>query len=204
MIDPEIRVVESAEAEVRLDEAAGGRPVIRGIAVPYNRLSHPMRMPNSRAHFRERFAPGAFTRALADGVDVVALVNHDPNHVLGRTSAGTLRLIDGPDALRYEIDPSDSLLADHHVKAVARRDMKGSSFRFYMKRDLWSVEDGQDIRTVAEAGIDDVSVVTYPAYEDTSAALRSFESHRRGQPRRDAWPTLARMRLRLAEAAASS
>ena len=42
--------------------------------------------------FRETFEPGAFTDALAAQPDVLALVNHDPNRVIGRTTNGTPEL----------------------------------------------------------------------------------------------------------------
>src|SRR5574343_240132 len=39
----------------------------------------------------ERILPGAFDRAIRED-DVRGLFNHDQNHLLGRTSAGTMRL----------------------------------------------------------------------------------------------------------------
>lgn len=174
----EVRTLPLGRSELRLIRDSTGRPTIQGLAVPYGPLSVELLGPQGRS-FRERFARGAFTRALKGDSDVRALVNHDPSLILGRSGAGTLRLMDGPDGLRYEIDPPDTPLAQHYLTAIERGDMSGSSFRFYTTRDDWSVEDDVSIRTVEEADIDDVSIVTYPAYPDTTAALRSLDEHRR-------------------------
>ena len=47
-------------------------PVIRGYAIVYNRLSEVL------GFFREQIAPEAMTRTLTEGVDLRALVDHDP------------------------------------------------------------------------------------------------------------------------------
>jgi len=86
------------------------------------------------------------------------------------------------------------------------------SFRFYALRDQFSGSGEATVRDVIEADLDDVSIVTYPAYTDTSAVAeidpgftgdlassQSTRSHVR--PQRDQWLDNARVRLRLAEAA---
>ena len=55
---------------------------------------------------RERIAPGSFRRTLRDA-DVRALLNHDPNYVLGRNKAGTLELREDKHGLAVEIEPPD-------------------------------------------------------------------------------------------------
>jgi uncharacterized protein len=52
--------------------------------------------------FREQIAPGAFTDAIGRD-DVRGLFNHDASWLLGRWSAGTLRLSQDARGLRYEI-----------------------------------------------------------------------------------------------------
>jgi uncharacterized protein len=169
----ELRYLPVDLAEVRV-ETRGGKPVLVGVAVPYGKLSVDL------GGFRERFRPGSFARCLSAGADVRALVNHNRDLILGRNVAGTLRLADGEDALRYEIDPPDSAIAAHYVSAVERGDISGASFRFYCLTEEWGREGGEVVRDVVEAEIDDVSIVTYPAYPDTTAAMRSFEAMRHG------------------------
>lgn len=189
----ESRFVSLDAAELRV-ERRDGKPVLTGVCVPYGKLSLDL------GGFRERFRPGAFARNLADGADVRALVNHNRDLILGRNVAGTLRLMDTEQALSYEIDPPDTAIAAHYVAAVERGDISGASFRFYCLTEAWGREGGEMVRDVVEAEIDDVSIVTYPAYPDTTAAVRSLEEHRRADARRSLSPRLAELRLRLAEA----
>jgi phage head maturation protease len=83
--------------------------------------------------------------------------------------------------------------------------MSGMSFRFYKRADKWSGAGEATVREVTEADIDDVSIVTYPAYPDTEAATRSLDDHHRDHPATPdpvpaAWLANARNRLRLADA----
>jgi len=43
-------------------------------------------------HFRERIAPDAFAASIGEGGDILALLDHDPTRVLGRTRSKTLQL----------------------------------------------------------------------------------------------------------------
>jgi hypothetical protein len=84
---------------------------VHGYAAVYGTLSEDL-----GGGRRERIAPGAFADVV--GGDVRALLNHDPNEVLGRTKSGTLRLFDEPKGLRFELvrlsynDGLDKLILD--------------------------------------------------------------------------------------------
>ena len=77
--------------------ATDGAMVLRGYAALYNVETVIAGM------FREEIAPGAFDEAVGRD-DVRALFNHDPNYILGRTTAGNLRLSLDEVGLVYEID----------------------------------------------------------------------------------------------------
>lgn len=118
--------------------------------------------------FRERIAPGAFSGVL--DADVRCLLNHDPNQVLGRSKAGTLRLADEQRGLRFECDLPDSPLGDNVRTAVERGDITGASFRFRVGDEDWNGEL-RTIRSIAE--LHDVTVATYGAYPEASVELRT-------------------------------
>lgn len=116
----------------------------------------------------ERIMPGAFDRALKQD-DPVALFNHDPSQLLGRKSAGTLRLSVDEKGLRYEIPPADTTVFRDVLEMQARGDLKGSSFGFWVKADQRRKEDGVEIREITEVELLDVGPVTFPAYEGTNS-----------------------------------
>lgn len=128
----------------------------------------------------EAIAAGAFDAVLKRGDDVVALRDHDPALLLGRTSAGTLRLdVDG-DGLAFEVDLPDTTYARDVRELVARGDLAGASFGFVPGKDeVGTAPDGRQLRThTSIQRLIDVSVVALPAYEGTSVTLRhlTFDS----------------------------
>lgn len=123
--------------------------------------------------FRERIMPGAFDRALRDRHDVRGLFNHDANQLLGRSAAGTMRLSVDQTGLRYEIDLPDTQLGRDLRELLERGDITGSSFAFAATRVVWIEERDLTIRQVEEVDLYDVGPVTFPAYEATTAGVRS-------------------------------
>lgn len=169
--------VRSATAEIRMVEA-DGRRFIEGYGAVFNSLSQPMETRAGK-RFVERIAPGAFARALAEA-DVRGLFNHDPNMLLGRRSAGTLTLAEDAHGLRYRIDPPDTQAARDVMSLLARGDLSGSSFSFLTIDDDWTrAADGMEgidlVRELRSVHLLDVGPVTFPAYVDTSAAMRSLD-----------------------------
>lgn len=148
--------------------------------------------------FREKVAPGAFARAIKED-DVRALFNHDPNFVLGRNKAGTLRLAEDDVGLAVEIDPPDTQVARDLMTSMERGDISQMSFGFYVRKQEWLEDDkGNVLRTLVEVELFDVSPVTYPAYPTTDVAVRSLTDWReQNRPK----PNLALMQRRLALAA---
>lgn len=125
---------------------------------------------------REEIDPHAFDSVMETNPDVRGLFNHDANHVLGRTSAGTMRLAVDARGLSYEIDPPDTQFAKDLMVSMRRGDINGSSFAFIVKRDQWTDNpDGSVTRRILEFDeLLDVSPVTYPAYPASSSQARSL------------------------------
>lgn len=134
-----------------------------------------MRYSQNLGGFVEQVHRSAFSKSLADGVDVLARYNHDDNMLLGRTSSGTLRLSEDDTGLLYEVDLPDTSVA-RDLAALARRgDVHQSSFAFYTIEEDWSLTDnGFPLRNLLAGQLVDVAPVNMPAYLDTSSALRSL------------------------------
>lgn len=154
--------------------------------------------------FREKILPGAFSRAL-DG-DVFSFFNHDQSQVLGRTKAGTLRLSEDDDGLRYEVDLPDTSAARDLKVSMKRGDVDGSSFMFDIPEggDDWDFSGDLPYRTIRQINLYEVGPVTMPAYPDASAALRSMEESRKAveeveRAQRNAAAAKARIAARKAE-----
>jgi len=125
--------------------------------------------------FEEVIEPGAFDGA--DMADVRALFNHDPNMLLARTASGTLSLRIDEKGLRYEFDIPDTSAGRDLRELLRRGDISQSSFGFTIDKEEWEDRAGmkpkRKIKKVRK--LFDVSPVTFPAYQETSVALRSLE-----------------------------
>lgn len=121
----------------------------------------------------EQIAPGAFSSSM--GNDVRALIDHDTRLVLGRTSANTLTLREDESGLYGEIkiNPQDSDAMNLYAR-VQRGDVNQCSFGFDITQEDYVVgADGQTCTwTLRDLILYEVSVVTFPAYEATSAMAR--------------------------------
>lgn len=123
----------------------------------------------------EEIAPGAFNGTLLN--DIRALINHDTSLVLGRNKANTLELKVDNQGLwgRIKINPKDSDAVNLYER-VKRGDVDQCSFGFNIVNEEtdWR-EDGTVKWTIKEIDLHEVSVVTFPAYEDTGVQARKAE-----------------------------
>src|SRR3954471_8185749 len=115
------------ERRVAIELRAGGdakSPRLAGHAAVFNSPSQDL------GGFTEIVLPGAFKRTLSTDRDPLALVQHMPQLVLGRRSAGTLRLTQDDKGLAFEIDVPDTTTARDLLVSVERGDVRGASFAF--------------------------------------------------------------------------
>lgn len=150
-------------------QSANGVTTIGGYAAVFD-------SPSLDLGWTEEVDPQAFDSVLAASPDVRCLFNHDPGALLGRTTAGTLRLSVDARGLAYDCDLPDTQLARDLGTLIERKDITGSSFGFIVKRDQWTDNrDGTVTRRILEFDeLLDVSPVTYPAYPATSAGKRNL------------------------------
>lgn len=128
-----------------------------------------------RFGFWEEVAPGAFARTLSNNADVRLLINHD-DMPLARTASGTLRLSEDKVGLAVDadLDPTDPDV-QRLIPKMKRGDVTQMSYGFeVLDEDREQMPDGSTLRIIKEAKLWDVSVVAFPATEQTSVALRSI------------------------------
>jgi|15BtaG_2_1085339.scaffolds.fasta_scaffold12649_2 hypothetical protein len=156
--------------DTRTEKRDDGSTTITGHAAVFNQMSSDL------GGFREIIAPDAFSNVLND--DVRALVNHDPNLLLGRTTSGTLRLEQTEKGLQYSFDVPDTTYGRDLVISMERGDITQSSFAFTIEDDSWETTEDGEVRTINKVKqLYDCSPVTYPAYptsDDLTLAQRSL------------------------------
>lgn len=167
-VEREIRNV-SAPVEVR---AEGDGIRVTGYAAVFNREA------DIAGLFREIIVPGAFTEAISRD-DVVFLINH-AGLPLARTRSGTLQLSQDSTGLRMEahLEPGDPDVGSI-VPKMKRGDLDKMSFAFYPEVEEWDETGSVPVRRLKKLRLYDVSIVTTPAYEGTSIAIRALEQHRK-------------------------
>ncbi len=164
--------------EFRLAET-NGQTIIDGYAAVFRVRSEDL------GGFVEEIQPGFFSNVLRN--DVRALFNHDRNFVLGRTLSGTLALSEDETGLFTHCEAPDSAtIRDLVISPMRRRDITQMSFSFYVNEggDFWHLEGDQVVRTLLPGGcgeLFDIAYVTYAAYPQTSAYVRSLAQNFREQ-----------------------
>lgn len=188
--------------EIRIDDRKDGGKMISGYGAVFHREGEAGTEYRLGPDIVERIAPTAFNRALQEKHDARALFNHDPNMLLGRAGAGTLRLSVDQRGLRYEIDVPDTTTGKDVAASIARGDLAGSSFSFRVNgKSGQRFEKGKDhdVRHILDVDLFDVGPVTFPAYEATSTGLRSgdcadaFEAHNDWRKEQEAIAVRARI-----------
>lgn len=147
-----------AHAPVQIRKNSDGTVGVRGYAAVWDSPAH-----------GEVIKKGAFHRSIEQRDDIRLLINHD-GVPLARTKSGTLTV--GEDEVGFWFD-APSLDVEHNadarslVSAMERMDIDQCSFAGY-----FSDRTGEGgIREVFEVKAVDVSIVTYPWYEETSVSL---------------------------------
>jgi HK97 family phage prohead protease len=130
----------------------------------------------------ERLQPGVFSRAIRED-DVAGLVNHNMDNLLGRTSAGTMRLYSDARGLIYEIDcDAASPTVQSFLSAIRRGDLRGSSFCFSAEQVIWreAEHDGvvEVIRELVSVHLHDTGPVLWPAYTSTTCSVSESQRSR--------------------------
>lgn len=162
---PQGKELRTQAHEVRA-EITENEIIFSGYAAVFNKLSVDM------FGFREIVRPGAFKNHLAGReFDCRALFNHDSNHVLGRTKSGTLEVREDERGLFWRATAPNVQWARDLAESVKRGDIDQCSFGFYTIEDKWEEKEDYYLRELIEVEVDDVSIVTYPAYPDTSAGV---------------------------------
>lgn len=143
----------------------------------------------------ESVLPTAFEGALED--DIRALCDHDARLVLGRTRAGTLELRTDAHGLwgRIRVNPDDQDALNLYAR-IQRGDVNQCSFGFDILDEKTEYRaDGSVHWDIARVRLYEVSVVTFPAYEETAVEARRRDVREMAGRRLEEWKRRMRERM---------
>ncbi len=135
----------------------------------------------------ESIAAGAFSSSI--GGDIRALINHDTTLVLGRTNAHTLELREDTHGLwgRILVNPNDRAAVDAYER-VKRGDVSQCSIGFEIRSEDTDIRDDGSVHwTIKDVKLWEVSVCTFPAYEETNIAARADQKAEIEKRQLQAW-----------------
>ena len=146
------------------------------IRIPYNSRSECL------GGFYEILSPEVFKKTLQENSSIRVLVEHDDRLLLARSDNGSLRITNTPDALEADFDIPETTLGNDLLVEIKSGLITGASFGFIVVRDDYKFVDGDEVRTVLEAKLLELSVVrSIPAYSGTSVSVRSLSQALEGQ-----------------------
>lgn len=119
----------------------------------------------------EIISKGAFDNTLSN--DIRALWNHSTQYVLGRSTSGSLELKLDDKGLFGTIKLPNTQYSNDLFELVKRGDVDQCSFGFnILNEDLEELASGGYRWRINEIDLHEISVVTFPAYENTSVQAR--------------------------------
>jgi HK97 family phage prohead protease len=175
---------------VRIEKRVGtDLPVIAGVAAPFYKPGDPGTEYQLYEDLTERIMPGCFDRALKED-DCRGLFNHNVDFILGRCSAGTMKLSVDKVGLRYEIQVPDTQAGRDVLTSIRRGDVTGSSFSFLPHEEKGMVhfkEGDRYVRELHSVKLFDCGPVSYPAYSGSTTGVRALDGLAECRQELEAW-----------------
>ena len=125
--------------------------------------------------FIEQIEPKAFDRALKRANNILCLLNHNHNEVLGSTKEGTVDLREDNIGLRATC----TITNPDVIRSAKENKLRGWSFGFSpLRQKITKLASGIEHRVVEELNLFEVSIIDdkmIPAYDGTSIEERADE-----------------------------
>lgn len=159
--------------EIRADDTEKG--IITGVPIVFERETI---ITDWAGQYKEIIDRNALNKT--DLKDVRLFINHDTNKITlarSKNGKGTMQLSVEDDGLHFQadLDIENNAESKSLYSAVKRGDMDGMSFMFRVDGEEWSDMD-KDVptrRITSISIVHEISVVNFPAYQQTSVNARS-------------------------------
>jgi hypothetical protein len=167
------RGVEVRRVEFRASDDADGQ-TLEGYAAVFNAWTE---IKDAAGTYREQIAPGAFKRTLGQRTPVLQF-DHGTHPLIGSLPLGSFSVLrEDRNGLFVRARLSDNWLIEPVRDAIRDKAITGMSFRFRVIDDAWEQDADGETRTIKEVELLEAGPVVFPAYEQTSVAVRSLVDH---------------------------
>ncbi|HOQ81032.1 MAG TPA: HK97 family phage prohead protease [Candidatus Cloacimonadota bacterium] len=196
----EKRILLDGDIQMRAVEEEGGKRYLEGYAAIFN--SRSKLILEKGEIFYEELRQGSFTQVLSNPkLDVYYTLNHERGRVMGRTTNGTLQLKEDETGLSFRVElPNNVSYANDVYELVKRGDLFNMSFAFAVDSEgfKWErTDEGIPLRVINNVRrLVDVSVVTLPAYEETTVQARDLPIFEE-KPKQDNIQERMKMKLKI-------
>ena len=165
--------------ELRAAADSGKMPTLTGYFIRFNEATEIDSLFEGR--FIERIAPGAAKKTLKENRDSIKILyNHGHDPSIGEKPLAKPTLEEDEEGVRYEGELFDTSYNRDLVPALEAGQL-GASFKFRVVKETFDEEpdpsdenpEGLPERTIEELKLYEGGPVTFPAYEGSSAGVRS-------------------------------
>jgi HK97 family phage prohead protease len=171
-----VRMLEVPFTLTRDDGEDGDGLTLTGYAAVFNSVTH---IEDQDGIYDEVIRPGAFKRTLDHNPRPPLMFEHGRHPLIGKMPIGAIRqLTEDPRGLFVRARLFDNWMIEPVRDAIREEAIPGMSFRFEIPRGGASMtpdRNGTRLRSIREAKLYELGPVVFPAYADTTLALRSLE-----------------------------
>ena len=161
--------------ELRDDAVRGDGLTLEGYAAVFN---SPTLINDWDGEYEETISPGAFKRTINARAGAIKLqFDHGQHPIVGSIPIGAIEaLAEDTRGLFVRARLFDNWMTEPVRDAIRAGAIDGMSFRFKVEKDIWDESAALRQRTLKEVRLFELGPVVFPAYADTSVALRSLAS----------------------------
>jgi HK97 family phage prohead protease len=145
---------------------------LEGYAAVFNRITA---ISDWDGEYDEQVLQGAFRKTIRESTPVIQF-DHGQHPLIGSMPiASARRLREDPKGLWLSARVFDNWLTEPLRDAIREEAISGMSFRFQVIKDEWDESGKRPLRSIKEVKLLELGPVVWPAYKDTSVALRSLQ-----------------------------
>lgn len=178
---------------VSLEDTGKAIPTLAGQCILYNQLS------SDCGGWCDMFLPGCFAESQDD--DILALYNHNSDHILGRVSNGRLKLQFSDAGVSMSLDMSNTSIAKDIVTLIEDETVKGMSFGCFIDESEWDLNSyNLPVQKISKATLVEVTITGNPSFVETSVLIkRSLEEAKKEAAAKKVEMDMERVRLAVHE-----